>query len=460
MGKRQIVSAAFVFMALCLCGARGQSASGPSNVQPQSSSSTAASTVHTPAIQAHTNQAPEAAKIVTAYTLPPDRYKKARDKSQIDFRLALIGFVYGLVVLWIILRWKIGAEYRNWAERSSTKRFLQALVFTPLFVLTAGVLTLPLDIYSESIEKKFGISVQGWGSWSWDWIKAELISIVIFTILVWILYAVIRRSPRRWWFYFWLVSLPILLLIFFISPWVLTPLFNKFEPLQQREPKLTAALEQMVQRAGQDIPPERMFWMGAAEKSTALNAYVTGFGSSKRMVVWDTTIAKMNTPQIVFVAGHEMGHYVLGHIFKLLASFALLFLILFYIGYRLMGWVLGRWGTNWGIRSLEDWASLPALVLLLSVFVFVSNPLGNAFSRHVEHQADQYGLEVTHGLTPDSAQVAAQAFQILGEVDLADPDPNPVNIFLFYDHPSIPDRIRYCLSYDPWAQGGTGEFVK
>src|ERR1700690_218839 len=117
MGKRQIVSAAFVFMALCLCGARGEAAAGPSNVQPQSSSSTAASTVPTPAIQAHTNQAPEAAKIVTAYTLPPDRYKKARDKSQIDFRLALIGFVYGLVVLWIILRWKIGAEYRNWAER-------------------------------------------------------------------------------------------------------------------------------------------------------------------------------------------------------------------------------------------------------------------------------------------------------------------------------------------------------
>jgi len=96
----------------------------------------------------------------------------------------------------------------------------------------------------------------------------------------------------------------------------------------------------------------------------------------------------------------------------------------------------------------------------LSVFTFVSNPFLNAFSRYCEHQADQYGLEVTHGLTPDSAQVAAQAFQILGEVDLADPDPNPLAVFLFYNHPSIPARIQFCLTYDPWAKGGTGEFVK
>ncbi len=449
MGKGRIGLAvmAFVFLAFCLCGAQS-----PDSNQP-------AVTAQTPSTQA-TETTKDTTKIVTAYTLPPDLYKKAHDKSLIDFRLALVGFVYGLAVLWIILRWKIGAKYRDWAERSSSKRFVQALVFAPLFVLTAGVLTLPLDVYSESIEKKFGISVQSWASWGGDWIKLQLISVIIFTLLTWILYAVIRRSPRRWWFYFWLVSLPILLFIFFVSPWVITPLFNKFEPLQQKEPQLTAALEQMVQRAGQDIPPERMFWMGASEKSTALNAYVTGFGASKRVVVWDTTIAKMNTPQIVFVAGHEMGHYVLGHIVKLLVAFAVGFLLLFYVGYCMMGWVLKRWGAAWGIRNMEDWASLPALLLLLSVFSFVSNPLGNAFSRYTEHQADQYGLEVTHGLTSDSSQVAAQSFQILGEVDLSDPDPSALDVFLFYSHPSIPDRIRFALSYDPWGHGGTGEFVK
>jgi STE24 endopeptidase len=397
---------------------------------------------------------------VTAYTLPPDLYRKARNLSQIRFRLALIGFVYGLIVLWLILHWKLAPEYRDWAERFSRRQFLQSIIFAPLLLLTIAVLTLPLDIYGEGVEKRYGISVQSWPSWSWDWIKSELISLVIGTIFIWLLYIVIRRSRQRWWFYFWLIALPIGVFLFFIGPWVIDPMFHKFEPLEQRDPELTARLEQMVQRAGEDIPPQRMFWMGAGEKTTGLNAYVTGIGASKRIVVWDTTIAKMDTPQIVFVAGHETGHYVLRHIPKGLCFFAVLLLVFFYLGYRAIGWVLARWGDGWALRGLDDWASLPALLLLLSIFFFLANPVASAFSRHFEHQADQYGLEVTHGLTPDSGQVAAQAFQVLGEVDLSDPDPSQLQIFLFYDHPSIPDRIQFCLTYDPWRDGGHGEFVK
>lgn len=453
MRKYQIALAvlACTVFAFLSSGAQAQSDSAPASVQqPVAPSSTA----ENPAAGSETT------RTVTAYTLPPDLYKKARDRSRINFRLALIGFVYGLIVLWIILHWKVGAKYRDWAERFSSVRFLQAVAFAPLLVLTIAVLTLPVDIYGEMIEKQFGISVQGWGSWAWDWTKGEIIWLILSIIFFWILYAVIRRRPRRWWFYFWLVSLPIGILLFFITPWVIDPLFHKFEPLQQKDPALTVALEKMIQRAGEDIPPERMFWMGAGEKTTALNAYVTGIGASKRIVVWDTTIGKMNTPQIVFVAGHETGHYVLGHIPKGIIFFAVLFLILFYIGYRLIGSILARWGPGWGIRGLDDWASLPVLMLLLSVFLFVTNPIASAFSRHMEHQADQFGLEVTHGLTPDSGQVAAQAFQILGEVDLSDPKPNPVAVFLFYDHPSIPNRVQFALKYDPWSKGQQGEFVK
>lgn len=397
---------------------------------------------------------------VTAYTLPPDLYRKARNLSKIRFRLALIGFVYGLIVLWLILHWKLGPKYRDWAERFSTRRFLQSIVFAPLLLLTMAFLTLPLDVYSQWIEKQYGLSVQSWPSWAWDWTKGEFISLIVGIILIGLLYLVIRRSPQRWWFYFWIVSLPIGVFLFFLSPWVIDPMFHKFEPLQQKDPDLTASLEQMVERAGENIPPQRMFWMGAGEKTTGLNAYVTGIGSSKRIVVWDNTIAKMNTPQIVFVAGHETGHYVLQHIPKGLAFFAVLLLFFFYLSYRLIGWVLARWGSGWGVRGVEDWASLPALLLLLSVFSFAATPIASTFSRYLEHQADQYGLEVTHGLTPDSGQVAAQAFQVLGEVDLADPDPNPLQVFMFYDHPSIPDRIQFCLTYDPWVKGGQGEFVK
>lgn len=396
---------------------------------------------------------------VTKYTLPPDRYKKARDLARIGFRVRMFGFFYGLAVLWLVLRWKLAARYRTTAENTSSRRFVQAVVFTFFLTLTLDVLELPVGIYRNWISRQYGLSVQGWRSWFWDWTKGEILGVIISIIFIWILYAVIRKSARRWWFYFWLVSLPILLLLVFLQPLIVDPLFHKFEPLAQKNPALTASLEKMVQHAGESIPPERMFWMDAGEKTTALNAYVTGFGASKRIVVWDTTIAKMSTPQIVYVSGHEMGHYVLQHLPKGIAFGALLLFVLFYLGFRSIGWVLSRWGSNWGVRGLDDWASLPALLFLLSVFSFFATPLFSSFNRHFEHQADQYGLEVTHGLTPDSGQIAAQAFQVLGDVDLADPEPSPIEVFLFYSHPPIPDRIQFVLSYDPWSAGHSGEFV-
>jgi STE24 endopeptidase len=397
---------------------------------------------------------------VTAYSLPPDLYRKARDLGRFHARFAWIDFFYGIFVLWVILFWRFGPQFRDWAESASRNRFVQAAVFAPLLLLTMAVLDLPSAIYENSVERKYGLSIQSWGSWLWDWTKGQFLEILLGIILVSILYTVIRSRPRRWWFYFWLVSLPIAVILVFLQPLIVDPMFHNFEPLQKKDPALTAGLETMFQRAGVNIPPERMFWMGAGEKTTELNAYVTGIGASKRIVVWDTTIAKMNTPQIVLVAGHETGHYVLNHIGKGLLFAAVFLFVLFYLGSRTIGWLLRRFGTAWGIHGVGDWASLPALLLLLSVYSFIANPVQSAVSRHFEHQADQYGLEVTHGLIPDSSQVAAQAFQVLGEVDLSDPTPSPITVFMFYSHPPIPDRIRFCLSYDPWGQGEQPEFVK
>jgi STE24 endopeptidase len=406
------------------------------------------------------NATPQAtAKIVTAYTLPPDLYAKTKHIEKIRLAFFLLAPIYGLIVLWLFLRWKVGPKYRDWAEGGSKKLFLQVLIFAPLFVLTLDVFNIPLSIFEQWELRSYGLSVQGWGSWAWDWTKGELVSVITGFVFILILYAVLRASPRRWWLYFWLASLPLGLLLIFLQPVVVDPLFHKFEPLAQKDPALTVALEQMVHRAGQNIPPERMYWMNASEKVNELNAYVTGIGASKRVVVWDTTIAKMNTPQIVAVAGHEMGHYVLNHIPKGLTVAAIGSLILFYLGYRLIGGFLAWGGAAWGIRSLGDLASLPALLLLLSVATFILTPVTNGLSRYFEHQADQYALEVTHGLTPDSGQVAAQTFQILGEVDLDYPDPSPIDVFLTYDHPATRDRVRFSLTYDPWSSGGTGEFV-
>ncbi len=396
---------------------------------------------------------------VTSYALPPALYKKAHGLGRIEFWSQLIAFPYGLILFWVVLGAKLPAKYRDVAERISSRRFLQAAVFSPLLIVTVAALSAPMDIFDHALARSYGLSVQGWGSWAWDWTKALCVNAIVGTILIWLLYVVIRRSPRRWWLYFWALSLPVGLFLFFLQPVVVDPLFHKFEPLERRDPALVASLQEMSRRAGENIPPAEMFWMGAGEKTTELNAYVTGIGASKRIVVWDTTIAKMSTPQIVFVAGHEMGHYVLNHIPQQLAFEALFLFLLLYFGYRFVGWALSRWRQKWEIRGEDDWASLPVLILPLFVLSFVANPIVSAVSRHYEHQADQFGLEVTHGLTPDSSQQAARAFQIIGEVDLADPDPNPADVFLFYSHPPIADRVRFALTYDPWSHGGKGEFV-
>jgi STE24 endopeptidase len=451
-----IGSAVAVLLSVAVTRAAGHPATG---LEPQAQKKNSP-----PATPPATNGSTETSQTqparITGYTLPPEREAKARAIAKTSLRILVVDFIYGLIVLLLILRWKVAARYRDVAERSSSRRFVQALIFVPLIVLTIDLLSLPTGIYSNHIERVYGLSVQGWGSWFWDWAKGELLGVVLSTLLIWILYGVIRKSPTRWWLYFWLVTLPIGLVLLFLSPLVIDPLFHTFEPLKAKDPALTAALQRMVERAGQDIPPERMFWMGAGEKTTGLNAYVTGFGASKRIVVWDTTISKMSTPQIVFVAGHEMGHYVLGHVQKGVAFFAVFLFCIFFVGYLLIGRMLARWGPGWGIRSLDDWASYPALLLLLSLLVTIATPIFNTYSRHTEHQADQYGLEVTHGLTPDSSQVAAQAFNILGDVNLADPEPPRWRIFLLYSHPAVPDRIRFALSYDPWGQGQQPESVK
>ncbi|MGH9701233.1 MAG: hypothetical protein ACRD52_17475, partial [Candidatus Acidiferrales bacterium] len=219
-----------------------------------------------------TKQAGSAQKI-TGYTLPPALYRKAHNLAKIAFWGQLIAFVYFVIVFLLFLKWKLAPKYRDWAEGATSSRFLQAVIFTPPVLITLAVLNIPMNLGEEWVLRKYGLSVQSWGSWFWDWTKGELISVVIGIFLIWILYLVIRRSARRWWFYFWVVSLPIGLFLFFLQPLVIDPLFHKFEPLAQKDPALTVALEKMVQHAGENIPPERMFWMGAGEKTTALNAY-------------------------------------------------------------------------------------------------------------------------------------------------------------------------------------------
>jgi Zn-dependent protease with chaperone function len=167
----------------------------------------------------------------------------------------------------------------------------------------------------------------------------------------------------------------------------------------------------------------------------------------------------MTPAQILFVFGHEMGHYVLGHVVLLIVEQLLLLLIFLYAGFLAMDRLILRFGKRWNIASVDDWASLPLLLLVVAVVSFLAEPAQNSFSRVLEHNADVYGLEVIHGIVPDGQQAAAQAFQILGEVDLSDPDPSGFIKFWLYNHPALPERVRFAAEYDPWATG-TPKYVK
>jgi STE24 endopeptidase len=364
------------------------------------------------------------------------------------------------VILLAALFFGVGACFRDLAERVSANKWVQGMIVVPLLAISAAVLTIPTDMYHHHISLKYGISIQGWDSWWGDWAKGLGLAVVLETLLCLLFYMMIRRSPKRWWFYGWLVCLPIIILVVFVSPVVIEPMFDKFTPLEQKNPELVDQIERVVKRGGLEIPRNRMFEMAASEKYTGDNAYVTGFGASKRVVVWDTTEKHMTNPEIMFVFGHEMGHYVLKHIVQgILASFGLS-LLFFYVSYRVSGWMLCRWAARGRIRDMGDWASVPLLALLMGILFFLGSPIENGFSRHLEHQADTFGLEVIHGLTPNSRQVAAQSFQILGENWLEYPYVSDFFEWWAWDHPTTRKRMHYAQEYDPWGHGEQPRFVK
>ena len=380
-------------------------------------------------------------------------YARAKAYSNSHYRHVFIGAFYGFLILLVILRWRVAPAFRNLAERASSSRFVQRIIFAPLILFTIAVLGIPSDIWDESLQRAYGLSVQTWGAWTRDWILGQAIMLIVGTLLVGILYGVIRRSPRRWWFYFWLASIPIVLLMFFLQPIVVDPLFYTFKPLAGAQPVLVSEIQKVVHRGGMEIPADRMFVMNASSKTTGLNAYVTGFGASKRVVVWDNTIAKATVPETLFVFGHEMGHYVLLHIPKEMAIISAILLFLLYLGYRLSNGMLARWGAQWGIRDLQDWASLPVLLFVITLLAFLATPVFNGVSRHFEHEADRYGLEVIHGIVDNPNQVAAHYFQKSGEKNLSDPDPSEFVKIWFFDHPTRPERVHFVATYNPWSSG-------
>ena len=455
-----------------------------------------------------------ARRTIAAYTLTPEQLRKSEALHRIGLELSLASTLLDFAVLAALIAARFVPRLQGLMQRlpericpqsakngqiggpSAKKRWVQAVITVPALLLVLSIFQLPLRIYGHRIALAYGLSVQDWGGWLIDRAKSELLVLFFATLVLWGLYALIRRSPRRWWLYAWLCAVPIMAGMVFISPVLIDPLFNRFEPLADTNPELASQLRNLASSAGLEIPPSRIYLMHASEKVTTYNAYVTGFGATKRIVVWDTTARDLTMPQTLFVFAHEMGHYQLHHIYLGLAFAALLTLAGLWFVSRLapavlrrlaLSWAAGRWRTgssgarSWGVRwhpskptagslgtprwhpskptagsletthipALGDWSSLPLLLLLAGLLSFLGEPLANAFSRWEEHQADLYAVTITRPVFfragQDPAQIAAQSFQVLGEKSYSYPKPSPLLVFWSYSHPPIAQRIRFVL---------------
>ena len=402
-----------------------------------------------------------------AYSLPPDKLAKAIVLGRIRTALDIVGSLWGLAVLWLLLASRWAARLSAWTEYLLCRRWMQGLLFFAVFIVVTTLASLPLDLIGHIVSRHYGISVQGWASWTGDLAKWLGLSLLLGAPVLLLFNWIVRVSPRRYWVWAWLVTQPLILLGTFATPLIIDPIFNNFEPLTQTHPALVTKLETVVARTGTRIAPERMFLMKASAKSNGLNAYVTGIGATKRFVMWDTATDRLPDDEILSIFGHESGHYVLNHIPKGIAVSAV---GLFFVFWGCAGFarlLVRRFGTRWQLAGIEVGQNALAsrlgflvLIFVLSALGLVLQPASNTYSRHIEHEADIYGQEAIHGLVPDPQQTSVSAFNHLGEAWLEDPNPSPFIEFWEYNHPSVKNRASFAAHYNPWANGGRGRFFQ
>jgi len=360
--------------------------------------------------------------------------------------LWVVDTLVGLLVPGVILFTGWSARLRTWAARvTGGRQRMTLLLYVAAFVVLTSLATVPLDFYQSFVrEHAYGLSNQTLGKWLGDSVKALVLSSLVAPLGALFLYWLVRRSPRHWWLWSTAAALPLLAFVYLVVPIWISPLFNKYGPLDDKT--LEASILAEARRAG--IEGSRVFQVNKSVDTKAISAYVTGFGASKRIVLYDTIIEKLTPEEIRFVVGHEMGHFVLRHVLLgLMGSWLLLGISLYTIA-RVADRLLTRYGTRFGFDRLDDPASLPLFLLVSSVVSLAATPLLLAGSRHLEHEADRFGLELTR-----SNHAAATAFVKLQQENLGIPRPELFYTIFRGSHPSLADRIEFANTYHPWTTG-------
>jgi Zn-dependent protease with chaperone function len=368
----------------------------------------------------------------------------------LSFIQPLAAMLIGALVLFSGL----AAKLRDIAVVLGRSRWVQLLVVLVLFTVVMMVLTFPLAWYGDyALEHQYGLSSQSLGAWVLDLLKATLVDLAFLGVLpiLALAYRVIEKRPRRWWLWIALGTLPLTVASVLLQPLVVDPLFNKFTRLH--DPHLEARIVALAERAG--IPGRRVYEVDKSQQTKAYNAYVNGFGVSQRIVLWDTMLQGMKEDEILFVMGHEMGHYKLGHIWKGIAASAVAGFAFFGVVALIAGAAVRRFGATWGFHELHDPASLPLLMTVITLVLFLSDPLVNGYTRIVESQADVFALEITR-----DNDAGARTFLKLASQNRSNPEPPAWIRLMLYSHPTLSDRLRLALTYRPWAEGKPNRYFR
>ncbi|MFJ5715012.1 M48 family metallopeptidase [Neobacillus sp. NPDC093127] len=363
----------------------------------------------------------------------------SEDYSKIRNLLFFLSTPFEWLFYFLILLFGFSKAFKRWAEDTSKYRLLQTAVYLIWLSFFAFVATFPLNYISYSLSKTYHISTQSFGSWMKDELIDFWINYGTWLIIVPVLYWLMKKSQKRWWLYGWLLSIPFTLFMMFLQPVVIDPLHNDFYPLTNKE--LETKILTLADKA--EIPAKHVFEVNMANKTNALNAYVTGIGSNARIVLWDTTLNRLSDNQILFIMAHEMCHYVEKHIYFGIGGYLLLSLLGLYLTYRLMNWAARRFGKELKIADIRDIRSLPLFFMILSMLLFAASPLTNLTSRYEETRADRYAIEMTK-----NPEAAITSFQELTRSGLSQVNP-PLLVKIFrYTHPSMLDRISKLEEYE------------
>ena len=380
---------------------------------------------------------PAAATQAWLDTVPPDQRAKSDAYFEGGYWLILWNFLLVAAISIFLLASRTSAALRDFTESITRFKTPQVIVYAIAFTLITTLLGFPLELYQSFFrEHAYELSTQNFGSWMGDEVKGLVVGLIANVILFSALYFVFRRAPRLWWAFGTGVAILLFIIAVMVGPIFVFPLFNKFEPLTDariRDPILALA------RAN-EIPVTQVYEFDASRQTKKPSANVSGVFGTTRISLNDNLLKQSTLPEIRFVMGHEMGHYVLNHTMKLLSGFVMFALVGFLLARVAFDFAVRKWGDRWGVRGIADPAGFPLLVLIFSTLAFALTPIINTISRNIEREADAFGINTSR--EPDGM---AQASLKLGTYRKM--NPGPVEEFIFYDHPSGRARIRMAMDW-------------